>query len=323
MFKKSILGLCKITILSTVAFATTGPALAYDPVAATEAANGPACEGARPFYWELGDSSGDPIVSGQVGGNKFDRDTDISIGSASKWLLAAYVVERFNGLPNGPEGEKIASALKMLDGYTSFNPLLCLATAKVSSCHTVGSNDLVEEDRIGYFNYGGGHGQAIATDPALLGLGDMYRYQLMNEVNSYLALGDSFSYKTPGVSGGMTASARDYADFLQRILDGSLVMSQYLGYSPVQTVCDKCSSFYGVANLHYSLHHWIEDNDQAGALTDGTPVPVGDGAYSSLGIFGFYPWISADKNYYGIVSRKGYPSPSYTCGRAIRDAFLN
>jgi hypothetical protein len=37
----------------------------------------------------------------------------------------------------------------------------------------------------------------------------------------------------------------------------------------------------------------------------GTRQSVGDGAFSSPGAYGFYPWISTDKHYYGIISTKG------------------
>jgi hypothetical protein len=75
---------------------------------------------------------------------------------------------------------------------------------------------------------------------------------------------------------------------------------------------------------HYSLGHWVEDDPQ-----------VGDGAFSSPGAFGFYPWISADKQVYGIVAReqrRGAMSDdsadkpavaSVDCGREIRAAWMN
>jgi hypothetical protein len=72
---------------------------------------------------------------------------------------------------------------------------------------------------------------------------------------------------------------------------------------------------------HYSYGHWVEDEP-------GT----GDGAFSSPGKFGFYPWIDASKTYYGIVAREDLTpggtiqtAPYYQsalCGRAIRKALL-
>jgi hypothetical protein len=39
---------------------------------------------------------------------------------------------------------------------------------------------------------------------------------------------------------------------------------------------------------HHSVGHWVEDD----------PV-VGDGAFSSPGAFGFYPWVDASRTHYG------------------------
>lgn len=65
---------------------------------------------------------------------------------------------------------------------------------------------------------------------------------------------------------------------------------------------------------HYSIGHWVEDD----------PV-VGDGAFSSPGAFGFYPWIDATKSYYGILARNvsgaGSVGDSVDCGRLIRKAW--
>jgi hypothetical protein len=73
---------------------------------------------------------------------------------------------------------------------------------------------------------------------------------------------------------------------------------------------------------HYSLGHWVEDD----------PV-VGDGAFSSPGRFGFYPWVDASKTYYGVLARFDAvhvddPNPkeasyitSVKCGRLIRHAW--
>ena len=58
---------------------------------------------------------------------------------------------------------------------------------------------------------------------------------------------------------------------------------------------------------------------------------TGDGAYSSPGKAGFYPWIDSTKTYYGMVARYDTNSTgtattapfymSVVCGEAIRKAF--
>jgi hypothetical protein len=64
---------------------------------------------------------------------------------------------------------------------------------------------------------------------------------------------------------------------------------------------------------HYSIGHWVEDD----------PV-VGDGAFSSPGAFGFYPWVNATRSNYGILARKvdGGWYASAQCGRQIRKAWV-
>lgn len=73
----------------------------------------------------------------------------------------------------------------------------------------------------------------------------------------------------------------------------------------------------------YSIGHWVE-----------TDPAAGDGAFSSAGAFGFYPWIDAGKTWYGIVARKQTPQGQDTdrslgegyrsaqCGRLIRKAWM-
>ena len=63
---------------------------------------------------------------------------------------------------------------------------------------------------------------------------------------------------------------------------------------------------------HYSYGHWVEDD------------PQGDRAYSSPGLFGFYPWIDASKKHYGMIVRHAFTRDAYMqsvhCGQAIRRA---
>jgi len=66
---------------------------------------------------------------------------------------------------------------------------------------------------------------------------------------------------------------------------------------------------------NYSLGHWVEVN----------PVQ-GDGAFSSAGAFGFYPWIDSGKTIYGIVTRVGNAGTgvdSVNCGLLIRKAWFS
>jgi len=57
-----------------------------------------------------------------------------------------------------------------------------------------------------------------------------------------------------------------------------------------------------------------------------TRPAVGDGAFSSAGAFGFYPWIDAGRRYYGVIARRDSAGEGYDsarCGRLIRKAWLS
>jgi hypothetical protein len=303
-------------------------ASAYDIAAATTAANGAVCEDARPFYWEIGGPSGAPIASGQAGGTTYSRTTVLPLASASKWIFAAYVLERYSGIPGGAGGATIVNALNMKLGYTSLNDLLCQVKVFVSACFTVGSNDDYDAAADGKYFYNSGHGQYVASSPTLLNLGNKTRNTLFTEVDSYLNLGPSFSFGNLPLSSGLNGNADDYAEFLQKLMSSNYVLSSHLNYSPVLTYpcaagLTGCTPL-GTANFHYSLHHWIEDNT-GGTLSNGKTLSAGDGAHSSAGAFGFYPWITTDMQYYGIVATEGEAgafNDTIPCGQAIRAAFL-
>ncbi len=315
----------RAAILSTSIFGCLYlPAIAQNSTAATTAANGSECTASQPFYWEIGSSSGAPIVSGQVGGADYSRSTVVKLASASKWIFGTYAVEVSTGVPN----IDLQDALNMQTGFNyNFNPVLCALTAKVKKCHTIRNNDTVTSGTIGSFFYGGGDGQYAATD--LMGLGGKTKTTLANTIRNELNLGSSFSYQNVGLSGGMKSNTQDYAGFLQNLMSGDYYMSNLLDFNPVST--QPCPSGYsdcspiGTIDMEYSLHHWIETHS-SGTLPNGVAIAAGDGAYSSPGAHGFYPWITSDKSYYGIVTREGAAgsfNDSLACGQAIRAAFLN
>lgn len=305
------------------------PSFAYNVAAATAAANSAVCDDARPFYWEIGGASGAPIVSGQVGGTTYARTTVVDLASSSKWIFAAYVLQRYNGPPTGLLGQQTVDALNMKRGHTNMIDLLCLITPTVWDCGTILGNDKQNLAHLGHFFYNSGHGQMAAVSPFHLNLSPKDNATLLAEINGYLGLGSSFAYIAPAVSSGMQANAADYATFLQKIMDGTYVVSGHLNHSPVATYpCDPgitgCSPF-GSVDFHFSLHHWIEDNTGGTFPMHGTTLGAGDGAHSSPGAYGFYPWITGDKQFYGVLSTKGLVGKyEYTipCGRAIRAAFL-
>jgi hypothetical protein len=306
-------------------------AFAYNIVAATNVANGSQCQTSRPFYWEIGGVSGAPIVSGQVGGTTYSRTTVVDLASSSKWIFSTYVLQRYNGPPPGTLGQEVVDALNMKRGHTNMIDLWCLGTPTVWDCGTIFDNDVQNPAHVGHFYYNSGHAQMAAVSPFHLNLSGKTNATLLVEINSYLGLGSSFAYSAPAMSSGMRSNSADYATFLQKIMNGTYVMSNYLNYQPVLIYpCDSgitgCTPF-GTVNSHYSLNHLIED-DGGGTFTAFTPnttIAAGDGAYSDPGAYGYYPWISANKQYYGIVSTQGavgnYQN-TVPCGREIRKAFI-
>ena len=281
--------------------------------AATQTAQqAPACKNLGNFYWEIGDATG-VLGSGAIG-SSYGPDKSIKIASASKWVFGAYFLEKI-GRNTQPTPQQVA-ALEMRAGYSSFNPFKCVFTGKVEGCFSAGSNSEVKPQDIGKFSYGGGGSQKLALE---LGLGGLNSDALTREVMGPLGI-TGLSYAHPQLAGGLEGPPSAYAQFLRRIVSGQLRMKQFLGYAPVCTqpgTCPNASFSPAKAAWHYSLDHWIEDD----------PANFGDGAFSSPGAFGFYPWIAADKTTYGLLAREKLSSTAYVesvdCGVRIRKAWFS
>jgi len=285
--------------------------------ATTTAANNSNCLAVKPFYWEIGDKAG-LMASGSVNatgsGLTYTASTVVNIASASKWLFGAYVVER-----RGAAGLS-ASDIKFLNfrsGYTSFTS--CSPAQTVGSCVAASTNGVYTANSDGKFLYGGGHMQVHAS---LMGLDALDNTTLATEIESQLGSEVDISYSQPQLAGGVRTSADNYARYLRKLLGGQLRMGAALGSNPVCTNPLTCN---GTAlgtpiptseSWQYSVGHWVE-SDPA----------VGDGAFSSAGAFGFYPWVDAGKRYYGIVARQDFANAaagvaSAYCGRQIRKAWV-
>jgi hypothetical protein len=303
-------------------------AISQQQIAAAEAtAAGKSCVAAGSFYWEVGDQSG-AAAGGSRGWFVPAASTLIPVASGSKLLFAAYVVQYRGGAANLSPAE--VGYLRMQQGYTK-GP--CVRGLNVLSCFDqLGGSTQTAAD-IGKFYYSGGQMQALAS----LGLDQVLRSdtdtELAGAISSGLGLpANTLSYIAPSVSGQAAMSASAYGAFLRRILSGDLLMSQALGADPVCTstatdsagapVCPSAVSAPAAPDnqvWQYSLGHWVEKDPLTGA---------GDGAYNSIGEFGFYPWIDATRTYYGIVARAWALSPlayqnAVLCGQAIRKALIN
>ncbi|MES2823176.1 MAG: hypothetical protein V4732_06230 [Pseudomonadota bacterium] len=299
--------------------------------AATDTAqNNSICIAVKPFYWEVGDKLS-ALGSGTTGDNTYTADSIVPIASASKWIFGAYLAQ----LRDGHLTSDDIASLTMRAGYTNFSDASCIRllssmkeTETVNECFQAansngGNNSDFNPNAVGHFFYGGGHFQKSAVD---LGLGLLNNASLQAEVQRLLGTDFNFIYTTPQVAGGVATSAASYAIFLRKILNNQLAIYGLLGSNKVctniysttdSTTCINTPIYTPApASEHfvYSLGHWLEDD----------PV-VGDGAFSSAGTFGFYPWIDASKTFYGIVARKddiGSGFESVYCGRLIRKAWI-
>ncbi len=281
------------------------------------------CKPAQPFYWEIGDGHG-ALAGGQVGTNGPTRDTQMHIASASKLVYSAYVAEKRSGALTGED----IQFLTFESGYTRFR--FCRPGQTEGACLESFLNGLGRPNAstAGRFDYNGGHMQKHA---AMMGMANMGRDSMADEIHNGLPqLGASwkFSYIQAQPAGGGESSVADYAHFLSAIVNGQLQIAKLLGTHKVCTNPQVCPSEAIKTPIpqseawHYSIGHWVEDDPK-----------VGDGSYSSPGAFGFYPWISADKQYYGIVGRESHHMSleeedrpyveSVDCGRDIRAAWMS
>lgn len=282
-----------------------------------------ACVAIKPFYWEIGDKV-EALASGSVGGNRYNATRVIPIASASKWVFGAYVAQ----LRAGRLSAQDVAALNMTSGYTNFGSLTCVKllssrrdSETVAQClHTDnpkgGNNDDYHSEALGKFFYSGGHFQKLAVD---LGLGADNNLTLQRDMQVQLGADFVFTFGSPQLAGGVSTSAANYAMFLRKILNRQLYIADLLGTHAVCTNPATCSSalYTPVPSSYsweYSLGHWVESDPASG-----------DGAFSSAGAFGFYPWIDKSKTYYGILARQGRPGSgveSAICGGLLRKAWM-
>ena len=282
--------------------------------AATTTAESPAnaCSVVRPFYWEIGDVNA-AKASGSVntsGGTVYSAGTVMPIASATKWLYASYVAELRAGALTAAD----IQFLNFRSGYTSFG--FCLPGQTVAACVALGNNGVYTVATDGKFFYDGGHMQKHAS---LNGLGGMDSAALATELRARLGNDVGLTFNQPQLAGGASSTAADYARVLRKLMAGQLRMGALLGTQAVCTNPLTCAQALSTPipsseSWHYSLGHWVEDD----------PV-LGDGAFSSPGAFGFYPWIDASKTWYGVLARQtasGGGVDSVSCGRLIRKAWV-
>lgn len=268
------------------------------------------------FYWEVGDANGK--LAGETisrSGTGPSPSSVMSVASASKWLYGAYVAERRGG-------QLTAEDIKFLtfrSGYMNFALPLCQRDDTVGSCLTHSTNGVYSPEFDGLFYYDSGHMQQHAARASGGGVGTLGASALGAEISARLGPGVDISYQQPQLAGGAWTSPADYAVFLRKILKRQLKIADLLGSSAVCTNPKTCPTLAAHAPIpadetwSYSIGHWVESDSIEG-----------DGSYSSLGTFGFYPWIDSSMRFYGILARSevGGGSASASCGRLIRRAWV-
>jgi len=297
-------------------------ALAADraTAAAAVANDSPECKAVQPFYWEIGDRK-ERLAGASAGGDTPNAETVMLVASASKWFYGAYVTQ----LRKGKLSDADVRALSMRSGYVSLQYMACIRllpqrkqSETVSDCLSSLHNDNFTADDVGRFYYNGGHFQHHAAVD--LALGGMNNVALHDEIARQIGGDIQFSYDSPQLAAGISINASEYAKFLRKLLRGDLLLGSLLGSNATCTNPKTCPTAASTPiatpeSWHYSLAHWVEDDPQ-----------MGDGAFSSPGAFGFYPWIDSSKTYYGILARHELSAKaaaqSVQCGRAIRKAWL-
>jgi len=325
---------------STPAVSTTPTLQQRTDAATSTVANNAACTTITPFYWEIGDANG-LLASGSGGDNSAvppDSTTAMPIASASKWIFSTYVVERQGAVLSASD----IDFLTFKSGYVNLSSCSNLATVAgcLSETGALGgttTNGDYFSAADGRFFYNGGHMQVLASN---MGMGPDHIGALTTDIESIVGASVAIAYVNPQLAGGVDTTPAGYAQFLRNMLGGQYShMLNLLGsnavcthtnstdcptalFSPVNESQLGSSNDVSEEQWHYSLGHWVEDDPT-----------VGDGAFSSPGRFGFYPWIDKSKTYYGLVARYdtanvANPDPrkasyitSVYCGRLIREAW--
>lgn len=306
---------------------TTGTSMEKAAAAAKQvAANDPLCATSAlgDYYWEIGNAtSSSPLVSNAEGSGSVTATTHFNIASSSKFVFGAYVLQK-KGIDQVKNDPSLRDGLRFLSGYTGFDDNACIGTTTVGTCNSAGNISSPDPNTVNRFYYDGGHDQKLATVD--LNLSGFTSKQLDQEYRATLGLSTGFNMAPldPLIAGGLLASATDYAQFLRSVMNQQLVIGAHLGEDAVcadPSTCPTQALYSPIRQLgepwSYSYNHWVESEKGNGTVD----------AYSSPGKFGFYPWITPDRKYYGILSRHdtqliGGGADSVKCGRQIRKAFL-
>lgn len=281
----------------------------------------------------------------------FAPDKSMPIASAGKWMYSAYVLEARRGVLD-PEND--VRYLNFKSGYGKNGTCGVLQSDSTTVANCFNSN---KPKFANLFDYDSGHMQGHANTKMELGskTGDYSTYVYTIPVVGTLgptigvvvdpaSSGRSLGYQSPVPAGGAYSAPDAYGRFLRNVLDGTLkytlanldtfqvtanpdkVHETWVNYSPLQniykvTLTPKTAindAYPGIGvGTSYGFGHWVEDPN---------PAKV-DGAFSSAGYFGFYPWIDRTKTWYGVVARAAAGTQTnasldaIACGVLVRSAW--
>ena len=170
------------------------------------------------FYWEIGDGNPDDTRSGSVGPGAPVNSDSMNIASASKWLYAAYVAEKFGGVLSAYD----IRFLTMSSGYVGMGPDQCNPTTStgpetVNQCLAHGTNSDYTPARDGYWIYNSGHFEnhavyaGIGSSGNVIDLGSDNETALATEMTT--TLHHVFLFSQPLLAGGVVTTPARYAAF--------------------------------------------------------------------------------------------------------------
>lgn len=161
-----------------------------------------------------------------------------------------------------------------------------------------------------YFYYGGSTHMRIAARMAEIATGRSWRQLFDEQLRLPLGWGALSTYggaANPNPAGGLACTGAEYTRFLMmqlregldgstRLLSAATIQQQRLdAFGPTTTIAYSAYTFLG-KRYHYGFGNWLETANGR----DPSPTnPVN--RWSSVGKFGWAPWIAADGRYAGLI----------------------
>lgn len=330
-------------VLLCAATAIADPRGSSQAAATLTAQQASLCKAIQPFYTEIDNSSG-LVWSANSPSTQtaYTAATVLSVASASKFMWAQVACSLAGGCGSLTTTQR--NVLNFTLGYIgppTTNGLCHYGTSgagnytSFAACVTDPNNVGVLSQTAGAVNnyyYAGNqlsrYVAAYMNSGSGTGLANMYNNTIGNwYADVRLALGGTMpntQYSAFDPAGGAFMPTVDYMTWMDRLLVGSaspLSLASYLSTACVHTwaAYNTGTTFSPIPeNWDYCLAHWHEID----------PTTYGDGAFSSPGGYGFYPWVDSDQQYDGVIAEQqavfgegnGYNSAK--CGRLIRNAWL-